>query len=412
MAKRILKYVSLFLLSVFVLLNIVLGYYGVSSIFLTAIVYIFLWVAATFIVSRLIKNTQFKQNLKLLFTAMIVSLFIGELALKYVFKKNLAHQEMNGSFFYSFPYGKPEVENFIRRVGHKEPDVRLSNYVPYMKEIRGCAEFQYLYRYNSIGLRGHDPVRDDTLLINIVGLGDSFTEGVGTPEDSTWLQLLENNLKRDSQHLPGKVQCINGGISGTEAIAEYIILKELLLQFNPRVVILAVNSTDISDVVKIGGWERYNHHRLAPWYAYIYQFSFIARAIIQQVHPVNWLFLTDEENHQEEIKAINTLERCIKEDYVKLSKEQNFKLIVVLHPMLSELEQNDFLLQPLAVKLQSIGDIKTINLFEAFKQAKQQNSFEYKSLYWQQDKHNNSRGYQLWADHTYPQVDLILRDTI
>ena len=130
------------------------------------------------------------------------------------------------------------------------------------------------------------------------------------------------------------------------------------------------------------------------------------------MHPINWLFLTDEEYREAEKDAFEILEQCIVGDYLKLSREQNFKLIVVLHPVLSELEQNNFLLHPLAVKLQKLPEIKTINLFEAFKKTNQQSDIEYKSLYWLKDGHNNSRGYQLWADHTYPEVDFILSDTL
>ena len=332
--------------------------------------------------------------------------------MKYVFKINLSRQEMNGSFFYVFPYGKPELENLLRRLGHKEPDLRLSNYVPYLEEMNECDEFKYLHRYNSLGLRGKNPLRD-TAKTNIVGLGDSYTEGVGTPEDSTWLQLVENNLNDTRRGQLKNIQCINGGIMGNEPIAEYIILKELLLPYKPRVVILAVNCTDISEIVELGGWERFNNnHRKIPWYAYIYQFSFITRAVVHIMHPINWLFLTHEEYREAEKDAFEILEQCIAGDYLKLSREQNFKLIVVLHPVLSELEQNSFLLQPLAAKLQKLPEIKTINLFEAFKKTNQQSDIEYKSLYWLRDGHNNSRGYQLWADHTSPEVDLMLRETL
>jgi len=113
---------------------------------------------------------------------------------------------------------------------------------------------------------------------------------------------------------------------------------------------------------------------------------------------MNWLLLTPQENREAEQQALKKIERCITKDYVQLSQENHFKLIVALHPMLLELEQDYFPLKPLANILESNSAIKTINLFEKFKQAKKQAGFEYHSLYWQKDGHNNSRGYQLWAD--------------
>ena len=112
--------------------------------------------------------------------------------------------------------------------------------------------------------------------------------------------------------------------------------------------------SDITDVIRQGGWERYTHPKKAPWWGYIYQFSFIARAVIHAGLHVNWLLLTPAENERAEKAAIDSMENCLADAYLKLAKAQNYQLVVVLHPMLSELESNSFSLQPLAVRLRQI----------------------------------------------------------
>ncbi len=99
----------------------------------------------------------------------------------------------------------------------------------------------------------------------------------------------------------------------------------------------------------------------------------------------------------EETKALEKIEQCITHEYAALAAQQHFKLTVVLHLVLKELEQNTFSLTPLYKKLQQQPSIQTINLFEEFKIQKQQQGFEYKTLYWPIDGHNNSTGYKLWA---------------
>ncbi len=249
--KRILKYTALFLLTAFALLNIVLGYYGVSSIFLTITIYALVWCAGVLVIQQILKNAATAKNFKLAFTTLLLSLFIGELCLKYIFKTNLSKQEINGSF-YSFPYGKPQPENFIRKYVLKQHDTRLINYAAHTHEIRGRDEFQYLHHYNALGLRGAEPSLDSNK-INWVILGDSFTEGSGAPEDSTWTVLLQNELNKNATDTLHPFQCISGGISGSELFSEHLILKELLLHYKPQRVIVAINQTDIDDVVKGGG---------------------------------------------------------------------------------------------------------------------------------------------------------------
>ena len=403
--KRLFRFFSLAALVLFVAINLLLGYWGISSILLTIIMYALALLAGRFAIAKFTRYKAHAQNFALLFTTVLLTLFAGELLLKYVFKVGLERQELNGEFFYTLPYEDSPIDRLARKYGDKMPDYTVRNSVPNSCDRVGREEFVYAHTYNSLGIRGDEPEKD-TSRITIATLGDSFTEGIGTPQDSTWTQLLQNNFTdnalADSTYY--KVQCINGGATGSDPFSEYFILKKLLLPYHPKMVIVAVNSSDMTDVIKAGGWERYDHTKRAPWWGYIYQFSFVARAVAHATMHVNWLLLTPAQNEKADKEALEKLEKCLTENYLALAREQHFQLVVVLHPMLSELEENRFPLQPLFTQLQQYPEIKTIHLYEAFRKEKQLRGFEHQSLYWPKDGHNNSTGYHLWADIVYREI--------
>jgi lysophospholipase L1-like esterase len=386
-------------LIVFIVLNLILGFWGVSSIMLTTIIYGFILFSGIFIIDKALKNPEATANYTLLFTSLIVSFFIGELVLRYVFKVNLQKQEIDGGFFYSIPYGGQQVNYLARKYILGMSDETLINRPAYSQELVG-SEFKYIHKYNAIGLRGMDYSNVSNCKA-IVALGDSYTEGVGTPVDSTWPSLMEQKLNKNittTYYVQNKIKVLNGGLSGSDPIAEYFILTKLLLKYNPRVVIVAINSTDITDIIRLGGFERYSHSVKGPWWGYIYQFSFIARAAIYIAHPMNWLLLNRAENIKAEKKGIEILKKCITEEYFKLSKENEFKLIIVLHPTQNELEENTFSLTELDRKLRAYPEINVINLFDEYKKVHDSLGILYPSLYWPIDGHHNSTGYKLWAD--------------
>ena len=93
-------------------------------------------------------------------------------------------------------------------------------------------------------------------------MGDSFTEGVGTTEDSTWLKQLEHMLNADP-HRFYDYTTLNGGAHGSDLIFSYELLSGCLLKYHPDMVILNLNSTDIGDIVTRGTAEG------ITWYAFL-----------------------------------------------------------------------------------------------------------------------------------------------
>lgn len=400
MIMKVLSFIFKAIIGFVMLISILLGCIGVSSILLTLTFYVLILVVGRKLCFMFIREEPLKTNLALLVITLGVSLLVGELALRYVFKIGLEKQELNGEFFYSLPYSGDFINKLARKYVLKIDDPLLTNRARYERSKVTTPEFEYTHLYNSLGLRGKDIDGSDSCY-NIVSLGDSYTEGIGTPDDSTWSRLLEINLKPMRPLSNGyiMVQCINGGLSGSDPFSEYYILEKLLLPYHPKLVFVCINLTDITDVIKLGGWERYTAYKSPPWWGYIYQFSYITRAFMHGVFHVNWLLLTPEEIKMEEQKAIRLLYECILDNYVPLAKKHDIQLKVVLHPMFEELSDNSFRLSILSDSL-TANHIQVINLFDTIKAVYPPSNCidSLKSIYWLQDGHHNSKGYKLWAD--------------
>ena len=70
-------------------------------------------------------------------------------------------------------------------------------------------EFSASIHINSIGLRDDEP-RTDSTLHKILGLGDSFTFGHGVEAKSSFIEILENKLNKESP-----TDILNAGVPGT-----------------------------------------------------------------------------------------------------------------------------------------------------------------------------------------------------
>lgn len=93
-------------------------------------------------------------------------------------------------------------------------------------------EFSVSFTTNKDGYR--DSLIKDTKF-DIIGIGDSFTMGIGVEKEETFLEILEELLKKDGQN----TQVINLGVGGYGTIQEERILYKECPKFKPKLVILA-----------------------------------------------------------------------------------------------------------------------------------------------------------------------------
>jgi hypothetical protein len=118
---------------------------------------------------------------------------------------------------------------------------------PNSRDSGSSAEFAFDYRQNSLGFRDieHDTIKPSGTF-RVLGLGDSFTYGIGAAFDETYLAGLQSRLdQRPGQH--PKVEIIRAGIPRFYPEPERILLEHDGLKFHPDLVLVGVLPNDVSD---------------------------------------------------------------------------------------------------------------------------------------------------------------------
>jgi len=94
-------------------------------------------------------------------------------------------------------------------------------------------------RINGKGTRGKDfELQKPTGVIRILSLGDSKTFGWGLEESETYSSLLEEILQKTAGD-NRRVEVINAGVNGWSYAQMFLYLRDIGLQYNPDIVIVA-----------------------------------------------------------------------------------------------------------------------------------------------------------------------------
>lgn len=277
-------------------------------------------------------------------------------------------------------------------------------------------DFSYVHTYNELGLR--DIPVDSFLKLcahsyRILVLGDSYTEGVGAPSDSSWVRILEKKLRQKGH----RACCFNAGISGSDPFFQYVLYRDKLHMLDFDMVVLAINTTDVDDYVFRGGMERFQpdgsvRTRQGPWYECLYKYSYVYRLIDRLIfRHKKQMFIT-----QREYDAM--ADRFIIETAALLQQWQTLaadtiKLLVTAFPSPDEAARYQLRNQSVREKAlekvlhnaQQTG-LLTLNLypfFSAIINLRNLPQYTYKN-----DRHYNSAGYDHFAHWVAPVIDSMI----
>lgn len=110
-------------------------------------------------------------------------------------------------------------------------------------------EFAVTYRINSLGLRNEEfEVKKPKDTFRILMLGDSYTFGIGVELEETFAKQLEKTLVE--RHPEKNIQIINAGVSSYSPIIHYLFLMNQGLKYDPDLVILNYDISDVQDDYK------------------------------------------------------------------------------------------------------------------------------------------------------------------
>ncbi len=292
------------------------------------------------------------------------------------------YSEQVDHYYYTSPY-KPENSGWLH--------VRKNNHDLITDEY----SYHRTINYEGLSDIEHEIIKKANEY-RILGLGDSFTEGDGTDADSTWLKFLERNFAKYPLHK--NLTYINAGVCGSDPYFEYFLLTDKLLKYKPDLVVLAVNNSDISDIILRGGMERFQpdgtlKYNSAPWWEPIYATIHISRLVFS---AVGYNSILVKEDNAEYSKAKEKIAEVLCR-FKTLSEKEHFKLIVVFHPVKSEINSNNLELKSVISKVSENNSIDVLNMLDYFIKIEKINAANSKEYYWKKDGHHNAKGYAAFA---------------
>lgn len=231
--------------------------------------------------------------------------------------------------------------------------------------------------------------------IRFLCLGDSFTEGVGTEYDSSWVKQAEGLLRNKYPNLD--ITFINGGLSASDPFFQYRLLTDNLLQaYQPDWVIVMSNTSDMDDFLERGGMERYRTDgtivfRESSWWYGAYRYSYIVRHLSRGVFKLT-PHLHTHKQHQALANQGYAALAGVCQKFDSLARANNFGFAMVLHPLPHELQKGRAEFDGFET-LEGCSQ-HSLNLFPYFRAHLPHISQEY---YWPIDGHFKAKGYTVLA---------------
>lgn len=265
------------------------------------------------------------------------------------------------------------------------------------------AEFTFSHKTNEHGMIGAAMSKEKTNKVRIIVIGDSFTEGVGAPPDSSYPVLLQNIF--DSV-MPNRVEVMNAGLCGSDPVYEYKFLKDSFSIYKPDIVVLNILSGDIRDLRVRGCFERFKDkgevkYKTPPPIEPLFINSVLFREVATKFFRYDYLMTPASYVRIEEEMAISCINSTL-DSFKTYCDESNYKLLVVFNPVALEIEIDKLELGNSLSYAEKIN-LATLDLLEGFikKKITKSNVYEY---FWPLDFHNNSNVYKLYAECVYEKL--------
>lgn len=325
-----------------------------------------------------------KKNLLLLFSSLIVVGLLLEILCRLT-EHHISYGERSSSGGYASPF---KSRNEFGYGWDETPK-------PFTEQTTNKIEFQYKWISNNEGLRGENLALKKTGK-RILVFGDSFTEGMGAPDDSTYPVLLAHMIH---DQLDSTAEIINCGPSGSDIFTEYKLFTGKMLKYKPDIVLVTFNSTDLYEFTIRGGFERFKpgnkvEYRKPPWFESLYAKSYLVRLIVHDILFYDYRFLQPWDNKAMDKLALDKTCAAI-DSFNLLCRENNSRFAMVFHPMGTEYPVEDYKNAPLISYCQK-ANIPYVDEFE-FLTAHGINNSNIKKYYWHGDGHFNSKGYEFLA---------------
>lgn len=285
-------------------------------------------------------------------------------------------------------------------------------------------EFITEYTTNNEGFRDEnfDLIKHN---FRIITIGDSFTECVGSTNDSTWQIQLKEKINIS---LNKKVEIYNCGIASSDPVAEYFLLKDKLIKYNPDLIIMTINDSDIPEIEIRGGFNRFDHKnnliiKKKPFWSFLL-YSKVFRLLNLTIcdFALNPLW-----KQKEEVEKANSIIQNSIDSVNQLCLINKAKFLILFQPIQWEIDNGlpykfnstiEYCEKNNLEYLDVREEFKKLNVRVGNKKSRFEGIFSYlykkqdmnkdqilgSEIYWEYDYHFNNYGYSLFAKAIYPKV--------
>lgn len=341
---------------------------------------------------RLARKPSLVAPVTLLAATMTLGLIAVDLGLRYGVRTRLTYGESNGAPLYRSIY-RYDNPSWYHTYGRNRT----------FREVK--TEFTHERPTNGLGLTEQgltESAPRDPGEYRVLALGDSYTEGVGAAYDESWVRVVERRLGA----LPDgrRVRAYNAGISGNDLLLALAMFRDKFADFHPDLVLVALNNSDVADVMTRGGAERFRadgsiRGDRGPWWDWLYGINFLTRHVVHDLLGKSWLLLGPDEQEAAQAVARVELQKALAE-IGALAASRGARFATALSPHQYEVKAGEYEagFKPLAADLVATDPARVIDLlaqYQASGALTPDNSGEY---YWTLDFHHNAKGYALMGE--------------
>jgi hypothetical protein len=256
-------------------------------------------------------------------------------------------------------------------------------------------EFSYAYRTNELGALAYEP--KDNADLKVLVMGDSYSFGIGAPQDSSWAVQLMSLLEEQTGKI---ITLVNASKPGSDPFFSCLVYRDQLSHLHFDMILLGINSSDLYEVYARGGYERFKKDgstqtKKAPWHASVYKYSYLGRYLFKKALKIDNAYLYSEDNVDELIyNAQEAIGDCLL-DFKALaeSKKSLFIPFAFALPWEITYQQKDRIL---TLEDRAALSENRISIRDCMAEYYRTHPIE--EYYWARDRHYNSRGYTVMAE--------------
>lgn len=255
-------------------------------------------------------------------------------------------------------------------------------------------EFVFKRNVNSLGLSEKDIKKEKGTKFRVLAIGDSFTEGVGVDYKDTWVKQMETRWESHN------VQSINAGIGGSDPVFEFALYRDKLTAYKPDIVVLTINSSDITDIGGRGGFDRFHADgtagKEAPSWEWIYASHHLFRMVMHAAFNYDPSLVKNARSPETKHKSVKIVKEAITK-FRKLTKKDGSELLVVLQPSLHEFDNGKHTPFFGKAELAQFLETEAIHYVDASVEFKKKGK-SVAMYYYPLDAHFNKKGYALFGE--------------